>query len=113
MKTNPALRFVGGIARTPVVGQIMADVTKRVIEVPDAPEQCGTAGAAAVLAVAFGMLDSIQDVRDIINVKYRYEPDEANGKIYDRIFPVFKSLYKANKRSFQVLNGQEPGAAGE
>lgn len=113
VKTNPALRFVGGIARTPVVGQIMADVTKRVIEVPDAPEQCGTAGAAAVLAVAFGMLNSIQDVRDIINVKYRYEPDEANGKVYDRIFPVFKSLYKANKRSFQVLNGQEPGAAGE
>ncbi len=113
VKTNPALRFVGGIARTPVVGQIMADVTKRVIEVPDAPEQCGTAGAAAVLAVAFGMLNSIQDVRDIINVKHRYEPDEANGKVYDRIFPVFKSLYKANKRSFQVLNGQEPGTAGE
>lgn len=113
VKTNPALRFVGGIARTPVVGQIMADVTKRTIEVPEVPEQSGTAGAAAVLAVAFGMLDSIQDVREIIKIRDRFEPDEANIRVYDRIFPVFKELYKANKKAYQTLNGQEPGAAGE
>jgi xylulokinase len=36
----------------------------------------------------------------------KYEPNASNTEIYDKLFPVFKSLYKNNKKAFHILNKQ-------
>lgn len=104
LKTNPVLRFSGGSALSPEVCQILADVTGRAIEVPVDPRQAGTYGAAATIAVAFGLADSIRDIKHMVKIRDRFEPDLSNTSVYDKLFPVFKDLYRNNKDAYKVIN---------
>ena len=105
VRTAPVIRFVGGSAMSPLICQILADVLGRETEVIENPRYVGTIGAAGLLAVSFGVLGSIREIRDIIPVGARYVPVPANTAVYDRIYPVFKELYRNNKKSFAALNG--------
>ena len=104
--TNPVVRFTGGSAISPYICQIMADVLNREVETIENTRQVGAMGAAALMAVSFGMLPDIKDIKKIIKVNAVYRPDPENAAVYDRIFPVFKNLYYDNKRSFAALNRQ-------
>lgn len=106
-KTFPTgtIRFSGGGSLSPVMCQIMADVTGRTIETVENTRLVGAMGAAALMAVSFGMLDDIREIKDIIQVDTVYTPDPANTAVYDKIFPVFKQLYKNNKKAYAALNG--------
>lgn len=103
--TKPIVRFTGGSAISPYICQVMADVLGRTVETVENPRQVGAMGAAALLAVSFGMLDDIKDIKKIIRVSATYEPRRENTAVYDRILPVFKELYKSNKKMFAALNG--------
>jgi len=103
--TNPVIRFTGGSAISPYICQVMADVLGRDVETIENPRQVGAMGAAALLAVSFGMLSDIKGIKKIIQVDTVYHPNPANKKVYDKIFPVFKNLYHDNKKSFAALNG--------
>ena len=63
-------------------------------------------GAAALLAVSFGLLPDIKDIKKIIRVQSVYRPRRENTAVYDRILPVFKNLYTDNKKSFAALNAR-------
>jgi len=104
--TNPVIRFSGGSAMAPEICQILADCLGREIETIRNPRQAGTMGAAAVIAVGLGVTKELKDVKEMVKVGARFEPDVRNHKVYDRIYPVFKELYKNNKRAYAVLNGQ-------
>ena len=83
----------------------MADVLGRDVETVENPRQVGAMGAAALMAVSFGMLDSIKDIKQIIRVSATYKPNPAHTAVYDRLLPVFKDLYKNNKKAYAALNG--------
>ena len=83
----------------------MADVLGRKVETIENTRQVGAMGAAALLAVSFGMLKDIKDIRKIIQVSAVYQPRLENTAVYDRLLPVFKALYHDNKKSFAALNG--------
>lgn len=104
-KTNPAIRFSGGSAIAPFICQVMADVLGRDVETIENPRQVGAMGAAALMAVSFGMLDDIKDIKKIIKVSNTYKPNPENHAVYQKLLPVFKDLYKNNKKSFAALNG--------
>ncbi len=74
-KTNPVIRFSGGSAIAPFICQIMADVLGRDVETIENPRQVGAMGAAALMAVSFGMLDDIKDIKKIIKVSSTYKPN--------------------------------------
>lgn len=63
-------------------------------------------GAAALMAVSFGMLDDIKDIKKIIKVSATYHPNQENHAVYQKLLPVFKDLYKNNKKAFAALNGE-------
>ena len=109
-QTTRAVRFTGGSAISPVVCQILADVLGREVETVENPRHVGTMGAAALMAVSFGLLPDIKDVKKIIKVGARYQPVPENTAVYDRIYPVFQNLYKDNKQSFAALNAPRGGA---
>lgn len=104
IKTSEKLRFVGGGALSNVTCQILADVTGRTVETVDKPQNVGSVGAAAVVGVGLGLIDSMDRVGDFIRVTGVYKPDPDNKAVYDRNYKVFRQLYKTNKKNFELLN---------
>ena len=104
-KTAPVVRFTGGSAMSPMVCQILADVLGREVETVENPRHVGAMGAAALMAVSFGLLPDIKHIKEAISVSGHYYPNPDNTAVYDKIYPIFKNLYKDNKKSFAALNG--------
>ncbi len=105
INTSPTIRFVGGGALSQVTCQILADVTGRVVETVDSPQNVGAVGAAVIIACGLGMISSVSEAKKLIPVVKTYHPNASNKAIYNKQFEVFKNLYKANKDNFKALNG--------
>lgn len=104
IKTSPVIRFVGGGALAPLTCQILSDVLGREIETVESPQNIGAVGAAVVMAVGLGIIEKIDYAKELIRPKERYVPNMKNKSVYDKAFMVFKSLYKNNKKAFEILN---------
>ena len=103
LKTSDPIRFVGGGARSPETAQILADITGRQIETVDNPQNVGSVGAAAVIAVGMGIIPSLECVQSFIQVTHTYEPNTANHEIYNRYYKVFRKLYSSNRKLYAEL----------
>lgn len=103
--TSPAVRFVGGGALSEVTCQILADCTGRVVETVDNPQNAGAVGAAAVAAAGLGLIENLEGAKDLIEVRKTFRPRAECKEAYDKNFAVYKTLYKANKKAFALLNG--------
>jgi len=100
------IRLVGGGALAPLTCQILSDILNRHVETVDDPQNVGAVGAAIVTAVGLGVIDGIKDAKKLVPVTGHYAPSAANARVYDKYFPVFKSLYKNNAKAFHALNAQ-------
>ncbi len=96
--------FVGGGAKSKVWGQILADVLQRQIKVPYDPQCAGALGGAVVCAIGSGLVNSYEQAAKLINIENTFKPQPDNKIIYDKIFYVFKRLYKNNRKMFELLN---------
>lgn len=105
IKTSDTIRFVGGGALSSLTCQILADCTGHTVETVDSPQNVGAVGAAVVVAVGLGLIDSIDEAKKLIPAKKTFKPNPADKAVYDRNFEVFKNLYKSNKKNFATLNG--------
>ena len=103
-KTSNVIRFVGGGALNDSTSQILADCTGRVVETVPSPQNVGAVGAAVVVAVGLGVIDSIADANKLIDAEKRFEPNKANKPVYDKMFAAYKEIYAANKKIFKMLN---------
>jgi xylulokinase len=103
LKTSDPIRFVGGGARSPVIAQMLADITGRRIETVESPQNVGSVGAAAVIAVGMGIIPSLESVQSFIQVTHTYEPNMANHEIYNRYYKVFRKLYSSNRKIYAEL----------
>jgi xylulokinase len=98
------LRFVGGCARSSVIAAILADVLDETVETTASPQNAGALGAALVCAAGLGALPSLADAGSLVPPNATYEPRAGSREAYDKLFPVFKSLYYSNKKNFRALN---------
>ena len=98
------IRFVGGGAKSEVWCQIMADVTGRVIETIENPQDAGTVGAAVICGIGLGAIPSFQAAGSFIPVKKTFQPRPEYRPTYDAGFAVFTKLYEQNKALFRTLN---------
>ncbi len=86
----------GGIAeKSPLTMQLIADVSGRPVHVPDS-ELIPARGAALFAAVAAGVYDDIGEAiaatRPADARVYRPQPEAT--ETYDRVYPVYRSLYE-------------------
>ncbi|MGI8714371.1 MAG: ribulokinase [Solirubrobacteraceae bacterium] len=95
----------GGIAeKSPLTMQLLADVSGRRVRVPDSG-LIPARGAALFGAVAAGVYDGIRDaIAATAPADARvYEPQPAATAIYDRVYPIYRSLYELLGRSEVAL----------
>lgn len=103
-KVSQTIRFAGGGALSSLTCQILADVLDRTVETVEGPQNAGSVGAAAIMAVGLGLIDNLEKIKDTIPAAAIYLPRPENAIIYDEIFPTFKSLYKNNRKAFRQLS---------
>ncbi|MBR0365941.1 MAG: carbohydrate kinase, partial [Clostridia bacterium] len=111
VRTSDTVRFVGGGALSPVTCQMLADITGRVIETIDEPQNAGTVGAALLIALGMKIIDSPEAAGRLIPVKAVYRPNAANKAVYERNYQVFCKLYRSNAGHFKALNESSAGKA--
>jgi xylulokinase len=99
------IRLCGGAAGSPLFCQILADVLGQQIEVPAFPQDSGVIGLSCLSAIAEGQLDSFGDIVNVVRAERVYVPNPENRPIYDRLFMLYKNIYKANKHILNRLNG--------
>jgi len=104
VKTSDTIRFVGGGALSPVVCQMLADITGRTVETVSGPQQAGAAGAALAVAASILGVDVLDLAKQLVRADRVYAPDSANASVHERNYKVFRRLYKTNAKSFRELN---------
>lgn len=102
--TSPVVRFVGGGAIAPLTCRLLADILGVEVQTVQDPQNVGAMGAAVVVAVGLGVLDSVDAADRLVTPSAVYHPDPAVKDVHDRNFRVFQNLYRHNRRSFHALN---------
>lgn len=105
VSTSNTIRFVGGGALSEVTCQILSDIIGRPVETVESPQNVGSVGAAAVMAVGLGIIKDLHQAKALIPAKKTFVPNAENKAVYDKNFEVFKKLYRSNKDNFAALNG--------
>ena len=105
ISTSDTIRFVGGGALNDSTSRILADCLGRTIETVESPQNVGAVGAAVVVAVGIGVINSISEAGKLIRSSKVFNPSPENKAAYDKNYAVYKRLYKTNKESFRLLNG--------
>ena len=104
VKTSDTIRFVGGGALSSVTCQMLSDITGRVIETVNNPQETGTVGTALVVAAGLKKIDVLELARELVKVSRVYRPSPENKEVYERNYKVFKRLYKSNAQNFKMIN---------
>ena len=104
VKTSDPIRFVGGLALSPVACQILADITGRTIETIHHTQEVGATGTALAVAAGLKGIDVLKLSRQLVKVDRSYHPDPKNQEVYERSYQVFKKLYRSNASNFKRLN---------
>jgi len=100
------IRFVGGGALSDITSQMLADISGRTVETVKNPQNVGAVGAAMVIGLGLGLLASFEEAGKMVPAYKSFSPDLLKQDIYNKTYPVFKQLYKSNKKHFAALNRQ-------
>ena len=104
VKTSDTIRFVGGGALSPVISQMLSDITGRTIETINNAQEAGAIGAALAVAAGIKGEDVLELARRLVKPDRTYVPNPENKEVYERNFKVFKNLYKSNAANYRRLN---------
>ena len=98
----------GGGTKNPVWMQMTADITGILVAVGE--ETAGACyGDALMAAIGVGHFKGFEELRDIINIKRIYTPDENRTKLYRPYYEMFCRLYEDNKDSLHRLSDLNSG----
>jgi len=104
IKVSDIIRFAGGGALSPVMAQMLADITGERVDVTANPQNVGSVGAAAVMGTGLGIIQKLETVKEYVPVEQSFIPNERTRAVYERNYQVFKRLYKCNKKNFKDLH---------
>jgi len=88
------IRAVGGGARSKVWNQIIADLTKRPVIVTAHQDDAACLGAAMLAGKAIHLYKSLEEATNrVVKIKERFEPNQSNFDIYEKIYNKYCKLY--------------------
>ncbi len=97
------LTITGGGAKSPLWGQIIADVLNKPLKVNGVSEG-PSLGAAFLAMVGAGLCDSLETIQAKVLKCDRIIIPSADASVYDKYYDVYKRLYTANKEIFADLH---------
>ena len=103
LKTSNPIRFVGGGALSPVSCQMLADITNRTIETVKDSQFVGSIGAAAIVGVGLGEIDSLDNLKEFIPTDKTYVPNKQAHEAYEPYYQTFKKIYNTDKKLYPTL----------
>jgi len=98
------VRLIGGGAESDLWCQIHASVLGRTVERVADPSRAQLRGAALWAAIALGAV-RLDEVRGLVQVDQRFDPDSTTGPVYDRLYAELPKLYRSQRPMFARLNG--------
>jgi xylulokinase len=102
-KRFDALRFVGGAAASDLWCQIFADILDRPMHRIAEPRLATVRGAALHAFMSLGIRRR-DEISAMVPVSAVFEPNPANRRTYEELFPHFVACYKRNRTLFSRLN---------
>lgn len=98
------MRLSGGGAKSQLWKQIFADVMDQAACTINA-EQGPAFGVALLASVGIGHFNSIEEAcKATIEVVNKTQPKKTASKQYDKLFPIYQSIYKNLKPTFQAIS---------
>ena len=98
------IRVVGGGACSDVWMQMMADILKLPIRVPDNPRYVGTMGSYYCALIGLGLKQDFSDLSRQDGGRI-FTPNPENAEVYDKMFGIYMDLYPALKNLYDRMNG--------
>lgn len=87
------IRVTGGGAKSKFWLQLKADITGRTVVVPSVTE-ASLLGAALLVGTGLGVYKDLSDAtKQTVNIVDQFEPDPEKTRIYERLFPIYQSIY--------------------
>lgn len=92
------IRVTGGGAKSKFWLQLKADITGKTVVVPTVTE-ASLLGSALLIGLGLGIYHNLQDATEqTVSLASQYEPDKNKTRIYDRLFPIYQSIYPSVER---------------
>ncbi len=98
---NDPVRLVGGLARSMLAAQILADTIGRRIELVEKPELAGIRGGGMVAGYGLG-IRSMEEYVSRIPIAETFTPGN-NREVYSELFQIYLETYKSVKKLFREL----------
>ncbi|MFD2370206.1 gluconokinase [Brevibacillus sp. GCM10020057] len=86
------IRASGGFARSREWRQIMADMFGYEVLIPESHES-SSFGAALLAMHALGAMNNLHDVKKLIHISHRHEPNQERSSTYLQLFYVYERVY--------------------
>jgi xylulokinase len=102
--TITQIRTSGGGALSDLWRQIHADMFNAEVVTVSGSAEGAAYGAALVAGAGVGMWASVEEAVRVLQVVTQVAPIPANTRGYERLFPVYCSLYQALKDSFDRIS---------
>lgn len=109
LQIKPETRVVGGVSKSRLWLQILADVTGRPILVPKGNVEAPLADAL-VAGLGVGLLGDHRVITEWLSEIVRIEPNPGNKPLYDRCYRLYRQLYESVKEvmhSLAELGGEQ------
>ena len=99
------VRASGGGAVSPFWRQLQADMYKAKVVTINTQEG-GALGVALLAAVGTGEYATVEEAcKAAIKVTETLRPNRMTARVYDRLYPTYRSLYRSLRGDFQALSG--------
>ncbi len=99
-----AFNVIGGGAVSDFWMQMLADVLKKPVTVPNMCRQAGAVGAACCALVGLGEYADFEEAARNLPAARRFWPRPEVSAVYDKSYEVYKQLYTVLKPLFQQMN---------
>jgi xylulokinase len=95
--------LIGGGAKGALWRQMLADIFRLPVLVPEYLEEATSMGAAIIGGVGCGLYSDFRSAQDFVRVRERVQPEERTAEVYDALKPVFEKCYSALEPVFECL----------
>ena len=93
----------GGFVRSELWVQILADVFNKKVAIAKSYES-SCLGAVVLGMKALGIINNIEEVKNLVPISKTFEPDGRNHEIYMKTFEIYDRLYYKLKDDFESIS---------